>query len=559
MGNFPLIDPVDVPRMEIRMNFLLPGYYATAITDKTTAATDATARAEEGGESFSDVLASTQEVSTGPVAVDAAEVLAPTEEATADEAVLDQVDPDQPDELTAEVAEDAPLTPEATQVQGSLTQVQHPVSADQGAPATAETDATQPTAGTSHSNLHDEALPTAEHADTHRPVAPSDQPTKMPGNDMPMWLHTAGIVPVAGAPTQNTGVAAGTVHVARASVSSTPDGATPLAAQGVAQVAPAPPKGASRAAKSGVVEVSTTVNFTATDKVVDQPLTEQSVAVPTGTREQPEQMAAPRADVDSKMPVRHQDDFKAGAVSDLNRAGKAPEAFEIQKPSQPVLVGKPADPIVPENHFVRAEDAAPPDPQPASAPTRPAIAPEMTVSASFRSEAQFQSAQPQEAMSLVSSETPREDSRLTPRGGQVATPQSPMPRPDMAHPNFGAQRAATPEAIRISADGNIDVAFNQDDLGRAHLRMHGADQSLNVQIVADRVEPGDHLRRNMDGLEQDLRRLGYSMVEWDFRHEQRGGGDSPQSEMTDQAEDGDLTDQTQKSASISSIGLDVRI
>ena len=64
-----------------------------------------------------------------------------------------------------------------------------------------------------------------------------------------------------------------------------------------------------------------------------------------------------------------------------------------------------------------------------------------------------------------------------------------------------------------------EIALNPEELGRVRLRMTSVDQSITLQILAERPETNDLLRRHIEVLAQEFRALGYDSISFSF-----GGG-----------------------------------
>ncbi|MEC7764642.1 MAG: flagellar hook-length control protein FliK [Pseudomonadota bacterium] len=85
-------------------------------------------------------------------------------------------------------------------------------------------------------------------------------------------------------------------------------------------------------------------------------------------------------------------------------------------------------------------------------------------------------------------------------------------------PRMIAQQVA--DVIRTTRDGTLEVTLRPEELGRLSLTFNGDGSTLSVSLSADRPETLDLLRRNLTLLEQDLRDLGYSALNFAFE-----GGD----------------------------------
>ena len=80
------------------------------------------------------------------------------------------------------------------------------------------------------------------------------------------------------------------------------------------------------------------------------------------------------------------------------------------------------------------------------------------------------------------------------------------------------------EAARLPMDGSVE------ELGCVKLSMVPGEAGLVVQILAERPETLDLLRRHVDMLSADLRDLGYSGLDFSFGHEGQNGADQATAE-----------------------------
>ena len=75
------------------------------------------------------------------------------------------------------------------------------------------------------------------------------------------------------------------------------------------------------------------------------------------------------------------------------------------------------------------------------------------------------------------------------------------------------------EAVRLPMDGFVEVRLSPEELGRVRLSIVPGDSGLLVQLVAERPETLELLRRHADQLATDLRGAGYSGLEFSFGRE----------------------------------------
>lgn len=106
-----------------------------------------------------------------------------------------------------------------------------------------------------------------------------------------------------------------------------------------------------------------------------------------------------------------------------------------------------------------------------------------------------------------------------PRAAAGASPvphaPAPMQRPDLTR-GMALQIA---EVISQSQDRAIELKLHPEELGRVSMTLAQDGGSLTVAVTAERGETLDLMRRNIDLLGEELRRLGYGSVDFTF-----GGG-----------------------------------
>lgn len=78
------------------------------------------------------------------------------------------------------------------------------------------------------------------------------------------------------------------------------------------------------------------------------------------------------------------------------------------------------------------------------------------------------------------------------------------------------------EAVRLPLDGSIEVRLSPEELGRVRVSMIPGEAGLVVQLVAERPETLELLRRHADLLAADLHDAGYTGLEFSFSREDRG-------------------------------------
>lgn len=121
------------------------------------------------------------------------------------------------------------------------------------------------------------------------------------------------------------------------------------------------------------------------------------------------------------------------------------------------------------------------------------------------------------------------------------------------------------ESIRLPMDGSIEIRLSPDELGRVKLSMVPGEAGLVVQLVAERPETLDLLRRHADLLAAELRDAGYSGLQFSFSGE--GGNKTQAFELSEDSPDtsgepfASVKPAAQRQASVagSNSGLDIRL
>ena len=127
------------------------------------------------------------------------------------------------------------------------------------------------------------------------------------------------------------------------------------------------------------------------------------------------------------------------------------------------------------------------------------------------------------------------------------------------------------EALATKGERNIDVALNPEELGRVKMRVTTTDTSVIVMITTERPETGDLMRRHINELAEEFRRMGFEDISFEFSGEGMSGqmgeggeqGDSPNSESSEASDSGVVADNMPKPAQqnlrLGETGLDMRI
>ena len=115
----------------------------------------------------------------------------------------------------------------------------------------------------------------------------------------------------------------------------------------------------------------------------------------------------------------------------------------------------------------------------------------------------------------------------------AAVVQAVVATPDMAR-HVASQMAV---ALQRSADGTTELTLNPPELGRVRMTLGAQDGMMVVQIIAERAETGDMMRRHIEVLAQEFRALGYDHLSFSFgRDRDTGDRAAPSQQAADSAE-----------------------
>ena len=89
---------------------------------------------------------------------------------------------------------------------------------------------------------------------------------------------------------------------------------------------------------------------------------------------------------------------------------------------------------------------------------------------------------------------------------------APPPTVDLSHSVI----RQVSQAIRRSPDGAIEIALNPVELGRVRMMITATDAGITLNVLADRPDTLDLMRRNIDDLAKSLKDMGYDDVSFSF-------------------------------------------
>ena len=145
-------------------------------------------------------------------------------------------------------------------------------------------------------------------------------------------------------------------------------------------------------------------------------------------------------------------------------------------------------------------------------------------------------AKPQDEISLSVVQDGRGDPEITllPRS-EVQSTGAPISGSSIHHRPETAQQAARQiaEALQTAAGKPVEIRLNPEELGRVRLTVTPSESGIAVNILAERGETADLLRRHISDLEGAFQSIGYSDISFSF-----GGGNGAENGTADGQSDG---------------------
>ena len=115
-------------------------------------------------------------------------------------------------------------------------------------------------------------------------------------------------------------------------------------------------------------------------------------------------------------------------------------------------------------------------------------------------------------------------------------------------------------AVTNANGKTTEISLNPEELGRVRLSLTAADGGITLNIVAERPETQDLMRRHIDQLTQQFRELGYGTISFSFG---KNGGEQQGHVMRDieaaEKESQELHVKDDAPAARNSTGMDLRI
>ena len=103
------------------------------------------------------------------------------------------------------------------------------------------------------------------------------------------------------------------------------------------------------------------------------------------------------------------------------------------------------------------------------------------------------------------------------------------------------------DAMRLGVDKPIEIALSPTELGRVRMVLSASDAGITVNILADRADTLDLMRRNIDDLERSFSEMGYEDIAFSFGQTDQETGSSGQRQAgidTERFDDSGMHDAT---------------
>ncbi|WP_254683489.1 flagellar hook-length control protein FliK [Phaeobacter piscinae] len=125
------------------------------------------------------------------------------------------------------------------------------------------------------------------------------------------------------------------------------------------------------------------------------------------------------------------------------------------------------------------------------------------------------------------------------------------------------------EALATKGERNVDVALNPKELGHVNMRVSVTETGVSVMIQTERAETGDLMRRHINELADEFKRMGFEDISFQFSGDEASNQSGGRGEANTQAGrsaglgDEDLADlpaePMTQSLNLGEVGLDMRI
>ncbi len=159
----------------------------------------------------------------------------------------------------------------------------------------------------------------------------------------------------------------------------------------------------------------------------------------------------------------------------------------------------------------------------------------------------------------------------SPFRSEQALLSTPVGSQEVTHIRADSARIPVPQIVEIVArqpDRPVEIRLSPEELGRVRMTLSTTETGVTVVILTERIETMDLMRRHIDQLAQEFRRMGYEDVGFDFRNSGSGaqeGGRNPDGNndlgATSLADAGETTPTAppQRPTRVPTTGLDLRV
>jgi len=142
-----------------------------------------------------------------------------------------------------------------------------------------------------------------------------------------------------------------------------------------------------------------------------------------------------------------------------------------------------------------------------------------------------------------------------------STPTVQAPATSSTAPEMARQVASQIGMAVTNATGKMtEISLNPEELGRVRLSLSATDGVITLNVLAERAETQDLLRRHIDQLAQEFRALGYSSITFSFGDQnQKPHAETSQLEDGAEAEPHDIVPAIDGVSERVTVGLDLRV
>lgn len=135
----------------------------------------------------------------------------------------------------------------------------------------------------------------------------------------------------------------------------------------------------------------------------------------------------------------------------------------------------------------------------------------------------------------------RTDTFLEPRPTTHVTHIQTVNRPEFATPV--PRQIVDAIQARVTAEKIIEVSLNPAELGRLRLSLTPAENGLIINVMAERAETIEMIRRNLTELEQAFKEMGHKNISFSFDQDGSFTGEKGQNHADTHSENADWSDQ----------------